>query len=136
MDAGALEEAIAGCEWAAADHRRVGLSVVVMQVCGRKRDGVPRPRSPPNPGGGEGVMERAVKFPAETVEHREPRLIPDNCRAALLFYVEDAERTGDRLGYGTREPYLRDGLGIDPELADWAREVLRIFEKTRSTTAR
>ena len=31
MDAGALEEAIAGCEWAAADHRRVGLSVVVMQ---------------------------------------------------------------------------------------------------------
>src|SRR5215213_1510087 len=38
MDAGALEEAIGGCEWDAADHRRVGLSVVVMQVCGRKRD--------------------------------------------------------------------------------------------------
>jgi hypothetical protein len=60
--------------------------------------------------------------------------IPDDCRA-LLFYVEDAEKTGDWLGYGSKEAYCREGLGIEVELVDWAREGLRISEKTRSATA-
>lgn len=45
--------------------------------------------------------------------------IPSDCRG-LLFYVEDGETTGDWLGFGSREAYLRQGLEIDPKMVDWA----------------
>ncbi|MDO9712374.1 hypothetical protein [Paracraurococcus lichenis] len=47
------------------------------------------------------------------------RDIPQDCRS-LVFYVEDAEATSDWLGYGSRASYLRDGLGVDPAMVDWA----------------
>lgn len=37
------------------------------------------------------------------------------CCSTLIFYVKDAETTGDWIGYGSREAHLRDGLGVEPE---------------------
>jgi hypothetical protein len=52
--------------------------------------------------------------------------IPKDCRA-LVFYVKDAEATGDWLGYGSRDAYLRDGLGIPPETVKWALDGLKLL---------
>lgn len=44
--------------------------------------------------------------------------LPKNCRN-LLFFMTDGE-ANDWVGYGSREAYLRDGLGLEPEMVDWA----------------
>lgn len=49
--------------------------------------------------------------------------LPKNCRH-LLFFVTDGE-ANDWVGYSSREAYLRDGLGLDPDVVDWAVAGLR-----------
>lgn len=50
-------------------------------------------------------------------------VLPRDCRM-LLFFVDDAEKS-DWLGYGSREQYLRDALGLDPQQVTWAIDGLR-----------
>src|SRR5262245_38677926 len=47
----------------------------------------------------------------------------EDCRA-LLFFVDDAAKNG-WLGYGTREKYISDGLGLDLDLVPWAIQGLK-----------
>ncbi len=42
----------------------------------------------------------------------------------LVFFLEDAAKN-DWLGYANREAYLRDGLELDPTMAEWAVDGLR-----------
>jgi hypothetical protein len=51
---------------------------------------------------------------------------PTDCRA-LLFFVKDGE-ANDRLGYGSRDDYLRE-LGLDPEILDLASRCLQIISR-------
>jgi hypothetical protein len=55
--------------------------------------------------------------------HRELRA---DCRA-LMFFIEDASHH-EWLGYGDRERYIREGLDLDPSMADWAVEGLRLLD--------
>jgi hypothetical protein len=86
---------------------------------------------------------RAVKIFTGLNGGEEPRTIPtsqwpdlvsvrqthckiqfrEDCRA-LLFFIDDAAKN-DWLGYGTREKYIKDGLGLDLELVPWAIEGLK-----------
>jgi len=50
-------------------------------------------------------------------------VLPHDCRL-LLFFVDDAQQS-QWLGFATRENYLRDGLGLDPEQVAWAIEGLQ-----------
>lgn len=49
--------------------------------------------------------------------------LPQDCRN-LMFFVEDGA-ANDWLGLGSRERYLREGLGLDPQLVAWALDGLR-----------
>jgi len=49
--------------------------------------------------------------------------LPKDCRN-LLFFVEDGA-SNEWLGLGTRERYIREGLGLDPETVGWALTGLR-----------
>ncbi len=52
-------------------------------------------------------------------------VLPRDCRL-LLFFIEDGRNSGDFLGFGTEEAYLRDGLGLsDAEAVRWAVDGLR-----------
>jgi len=53
-------------------------------------------------------------------------VMPSDC-SLLLFFVEDGARS-DWLGFGSRAAYLKDGLGLDPEMVGLA---LRGLELTR-----
>jgi hypothetical protein len=48
----------------------------------------------------------------------------------LLFFVRDAQETGDWMGYSSRDAYLREGLGIEPAFVDWVEEGMRIENST------
>lgn len=50
-------------------------------------------------------------------------VLPRDCRM-LLFFVDDAEKS-QWLGYGSRDNYLRDALGLDPQQVTWAIDGLR-----------
>jgi hypothetical protein len=54
----------------------------------------------------------------------------EDCRM-LLFFVDDAAKN-DWLGYGTREKYISDGLGLDLELVPWAIQGLRRIDPDRA----
>ena len=60
------------------------------------------------------------------------RSLREDCRA-LVFYIEDAARN-DWLGFADRETYIREGLGLDPELADWAVDGLRRLDGDEAVT--
>jgi len=60
------------------------------------------------------------------------RSLREDCRA-LVFYIEDAARN-DWLGFADRETYIREGLGLDPELADWAVDGLRRLDGDKAVT--
>jgi hypothetical protein len=49
--------------------------------------------------------------------------LPKDCRN-LLFFVEDGE-ANDWIGFPSRELYIREGLGLAPEVVDWAIAGLR-----------
>ncbi len=52
-------------------------------------------------------------------------VLPRDCRL-LLFFIEDGRNSGDFLGFGSEEAYLRDGLGLsDAEAVRWAVDGLR-----------
>lgn len=50
-------------------------------------------------------------------------VVPRDCRM-LLFFVEDAAAS-NWLGFADRETYIREGLGMDPEMVSWALEGLK-----------
>lgn len=50
-------------------------------------------------------------------------VLPRDCRM-LLFFVDDAEKA-DWLGYGSRNNYLHEALGLDPQQVTWAIDGLR-----------
>lgn len=72
---------------------------------------------------------------ADTVQPDQwPELIEarrDYCRSAIVGdcrsivqFATDAESVG-WMGYESRDSYLRDGLGLDPQMVDWAIEGLK-----------
>jgi hypothetical protein len=82
--------------------------------------------------GGPDAMMPASDVPAQEWDtlldnrRREVREIGDLCRLPA-FSVEDAATTPDWMGFGTRDAYLRHGLGITEDLVAWANEGLRLF---------
>jgi hypothetical protein len=57
------------------------------------------------------------------------RVLPNDCRA-LLFFIEDGRASGDFMGFGSEERYLRDGLGIDDtDAATWAVRGLQLLNQ-------
>ncbi len=56
-------------------------------------------------------------------------VIPSDCRM-LLFFVDDAEKS-KWLGLGSRERYLREGLGLDPDQVEWAVQGLKTLEPNK-----
>jgi hypothetical protein len=48
--------------------------------------------------------------------------LPKDCRL-LLFFIEDGA-ANQWLGLGSRERYIAEGLGLDPEMVEWALEGL------------
>jgi hypothetical protein len=57
------------------------------------------------------------------------RVLPNDCRA-LLFFIEDGRASGDFMGYGSEERYLREGLGIaDTDAALWAVRGLQLLNQ-------
>lgn len=55
-----------------------------------------------------------------------------DCRA-LVFFIEDAARN-DWLEFGGRDEYIRDGLGLEPEMVDWAVDGLRKLDGAQAVT--
>jgi hypothetical protein len=56
-------------------------------------------------------------------------VLPNDCRA-LLFFIEDGRASGDFMGFGSEERYLRDGLGIDDtDAATWAVRGLQLLNQ-------
>lgn len=55
-----------------------------------------------------------------------------DCRA-LVFFIEDAARNG-WLGYADRESYVREGLGLDPTLVEWAVDGLKKLDGKHAVT--
>lgn len=51
-------------------------------------------------------------------------VMPSDC-SLLLFFVEDGARS-DWLGFGSRASYLKDGLGLDPEMVGLALRGLKL----------
>lgn len=60
------------------------------------------------------------------------RSLRADCRA-LVFFVEDAAEN-EWLGYSDRDAYLREGLGLDPELVTWAVDGLRRLDGEQAIT--
>lgn len=60
------------------------------------------------------------------------RSLREDCRA-LVFYIEDAAKN-DWLGFGDRDAYVREGLGLDPELVTWAVDGLRRLDGDKAVT--
>jgi hypothetical protein len=52
------------------------------------------------------------------------RVLPNNCRE-LLRLISSGEAV-QWAGYGSREAYIRDGLGLEPRAAEWAVRGLRM----------
>lgn len=52
------------------------------------------------------------------------RALPADCRE-LLRMTNEGKQVG-WAGYGNRDSYVRDGLGLDPQAVNWALEGLRI----------
>lgn len=84
-------------------------------MCGDSASQVPREHWPE-------LLEERQRFCRENVPH--------DCRL-LLFFVEDAAQSG-WLGYQDRDAYVREGLGLDPDLVGWALEGL---QKTKPDAA-
>lgn len=76
-------------------------------LCGDSAADVPREHWPL-------LLEERRRFCHESLPH--------DCRLLILF-VEDGAKA-DWLGFADRESYIRDGLGLDPELVEWAIEGL------------
>lgn len=55
-----------------------------------------------------------------------------DCRA-LVFYIEDAAKN-DWIGFGGRDEYIRDGLGLEPDLVAWAVDGLRRLDGRHAVT--
>ncbi|MBV8737677.1 MAG: hypothetical protein JO007_10535, partial [Alphaproteobacteria bacterium] len=51
------------------------------------------------------------------------KYLPRDCRN-LLFFVEDGA-ANQWLGFGSRERYIAEGLGLDPQMVEWALAGLR-----------
>ena len=49
--------------------------------------------------------------------------LPQDCRN-LVFFVEDGA-ANDWLGLGSSDRYIREGLGLDPDIVGWALDGLR-----------
>jgi len=58
--------------------------------------------------------------------------LPQDCRN-LMFFVEDGA-TNDWLGLGSRERYIREGLGLDPDVVGWALDGLRQLRPDEAAT--
>jgi hypothetical protein len=93
----------------------VALRIIRPPLCGDLANEVPREQWAL-------LLEERQRFCRE--------VMPSDCRM-LLFFVEDGARS-DWLGFGTRAAYLKDGLGLDPEMVDLA---LRGLTLTRPDAA-
>ena len=87
---------------------------------------------------GGATISRGVEW-NDDLRHVDPALWPDlvdeyrwfcrrnlssDCRS-LLRMISEGEHVG-WAGYGDRERYIREGLGLDPEAVDWALAGLRL----------
>jgi hypothetical protein len=59
------------------------------------------------------------------------KIIPNDCRQ-LLFFVQDGEQSG-WIGFRDREGYLREGLGLDPEMVELALRGLELTDPNSIT---
>src|SRR5215472_10920678 len=58
--------------------------------------------------------------------------LPKDCRS-LICFIEDAAKN-DWMGYGSREQYISDGLGLDLEMVEWGVAGLRTMRPTEAAT--
>jgi hypothetical protein len=72
-----------------------------------------------------GIRESASQVPrhqwralAEERQHFCTSTVPDDCRL-LLEFMQDGEQN-EWLGFDSRERYIREGLGLDPDMVEWA----------------
>lgn len=80
--------------------------------------------------------DRADQVPreqwAELISERRnfcQQVLPSDCRM-LLFFVDDAQGS-QWLGYGSRDEYLRNGLGLDPQQVRWAIDGLQQIQPNK-----
>jgi hypothetical protein len=83
-------------------------------------------RHSPVSSGGVSRRRRRFRAPVARAEERQrfcTQYLPKDYRN-LIFFVEDGA-ANDWFGVGSSEAYIRDGLGLDPEMVDWAVAGLR-----------
>jgi hypothetical protein len=66
------------------------------------------------------LMEERQRFCTE--------YLPMDCRH-VLFFVEDGQ-ANEWIGYGSRDAYINQGLGLDPEMVEWAIVGLQQLSRT------
>lgn len=91
--------------------------VIRPPVCGDAASTVPRDQWPV-------LLEERQRFCRSEIKR--------DCRL-LLFFVSDAAES-QWLGFQDRESYLRDGLGLDPSLVEWALEGLKRTDPEAAVT--